>query len=48
VFIRYNPDNKNSEIDVLLKVVKKYLKSNDDDIAWDDFGFLAEYLFYEK
>lgn len=47
IFIRYNPDNKKSDKNILLNSVKKYLelKSN-DDIVWDDYGFKVEYLFY--
>ena len=46
IFIRYNPDNKKSDIDILLKTVNKYLELSDDDIVWNDYGFLVEYLFY--
>ena len=46
VFIRYNPDNKKSDIDTLLKIVKKYLKLSSNDIVWDNYGFAVEYLFY--
>ena len=45
IFIRYNPDNKKSNIDVLLKKVQEYLELS-DDIIWNDFGFLVKYLFY--
>ena len=46
VFVRYNPDNKKSDIDILLKTVKKYLESSGGNIMWDDYGFAVEYLFY--
>ena len=46
IFIRYNPDDKKSDITVLLKTVKKYLEFNDDNVVWDDYGFAVEYLFY--
>lgn len=54
VFIRYNPDNKISSLDVLLQKTKYYLdidiEENDDYIEKlnvDDIkGFKAEYLFY--
>lgn len=44
IFIRYNPDSKNSDKNILLDKVKKYLILNNK--IWDDFGFKVEYLFY--
>ena len=44
IFIRYNPDNKLSDKNILLDTVKSYL--NLDNTVWDDFGFKCKYLFY--
>lgn len=44
IFIRYNPDNKNSNKNVLVKKIEKYLNLDED--LWDDYGFYVEYLFY--
>ena len=47
IFIRYNPDNKNSNKKILLKMVKKYIELEiDDDNVWDEYGFKVKYLFY--
>jgi len=47
IFIRYNPDSKESNKEILLEKVQEYLELNiEDDDRWDDFGFKAEYLFY--
>jgi hypothetical protein len=46
IFIRYNPDNKISELNVLLNTVKKYLDLSFDTIIWDEYGYYCEYLFY--
>ena len=48
VFIRYNPDNKKSNLEFLLQTVKKYLDLNINQKLWDDHGFKVEYLFYKK
>ena len=51
IFIRYNPDNKNSDLDVLLETVKKYLDLECNDKIWEEMGapgFAVEYLFYTK
>ena len=45
IFIRYNPDNKNSDKNVLLEKTNKYL--NLKDKIWDDFGFKVKYMFYQ-
>ncbi len=45
IFIRYNPDNKNSDKRILLNKVTEYL--NLTEKIWDDYGFLATYLFYK-
>lgn len=47
VFIRYNPDNKNSDKNILLAVIKKYLNLKENEQVWDDFGFKVDYLFYK-
>jgi predicted RNA-binding Zn-ribbon protein involved in translation (DUF1610 family) len=44
IFIRYNPDSKQSDKNVLLNKIKEYLTLSDK--IWDDYGFKAEYLFY--
>jgi hypothetical protein len=51
IFIRYNPDNKYSDITILLEVINKYLnldiiKNINNYNIWDDFGYKCEYLFY--
>lgn len=46
VFIRYNPDNKHSDKNVLLAKINEYLSLTEDEKKWDDYGFKAEYLFY--
>jgi hypothetical protein len=47
IFIRYNPDSKESNKEILLEKVQEYLEFDiEDDDIWDDFGFKAEYLFY--
>jgi hypothetical protein len=47
IFIRYNPDSKESNKEILLKKVQEYLELDiEDDDRWDDFGFKVEYLFY--
>jgi len=46
VFIRYNPDNKCSDKNILLNKVNEYLNLTEQ--IWDDYGFKAEYLFYTK
>jgi hypothetical protein len=45
IFIRYNPDNKNSDKNVLLDKVKEYLNLTED--CWNEFGLKIEYLFYK-
>lgn len=47
IFIRYNPDSKESNKKLLLKKVKKYLELDiKDGKVWDEFGFKADYMFY--
>jgi len=46
-FIRYNPDNKLSDIKILLATIKSYLSKTVDDIQFNDYGFVADYLFYD-
>lgn len=47
IFIRYNPDSKESNREILLEKVQEYLELDvEDGYIWDDFGFKAEYLFY--
>lgn len=48
IFLRYNPDNKNSDIEVLLQKVIEYLniEIEYDHLPWNDYGLYVEYLFY--
>lgn len=48
IFIRYNPDSKQSNKNALLEKVKDYLDLDidDEEKVWDNFGFKADYLFY--
>jgi hypothetical protein len=48
IFIRYNPDSKKSDKNVLLEKVNEYLDLDvdDEEKVWDDFGFKVDYLFY--
>jgi hypothetical protein len=48
IFIRYNPDNKDSNQDTLLKLVKQYLQLDENSKKpWDDtLCFAVFYLFY--
>ena len=45
IFIRYNPDGKNSDKNILLNTVKKYLTLKNKKV-WNDYGFKVDYLFY--
>lgn len=46
IFIRYNPDDKKSDKNILLDKVKKYLDIKETEQIWDDYGYYVEYLFY--
>jgi hypothetical protein len=47
IFIRYNPDSKESNKDILLEKLKTYLELDiEEEYIWDDFGYKSEYLFY--
>lgn len=46
IFIRYNPDSKQSNLEILLEKVKEYLDCDENTKVWDEYGFLVEYLFY--
>ncbi len=46
IFIRYNPDGKKSDKNVLLTKIKEYLELDENTQVWDEFGFKADYLFY--
>ncbi|AYV83189.1 MAG: hypothetical protein Hyperionvirus4_154 [Hyperionvirus sp.] len=50
IFIRYNPDNKISDINVLLETIKKYLVGDIDSIGipWDYKNLIVIYLFYTQ
>jgi hypothetical protein len=47
IFIRYNPDSKESNKDILLQKIKDYLELDvESDNIWDDYGFKVKHLFY--
>ena len=53
VFIRYNPDDKKSDYNVLLEMIKEYLEKDIDEIDFNEDinghkndGLKIEYLFY--
>ena len=51
IFIRYNPDAKDSCKEVLLDKIKGYLalefQNEEQESVWDDFGFKVNYLYYK-
>lgn len=48
VFIRYNPDAKKSDYNVLLEIIKDYLEKDKSEIDFDEHsGLKIEYLFYD-
>ena len=47
VFIRYNPDDKKTDYNILLEMVKEYLEIDMNEIDFDEHsGLKVEYLFY--
>lgn len=46
IFIRYNPDSKDSDKNALLEKVNYYLGLDLNEKIWDDYGFKVEYIFY--
>ena len=48
VFIRYNPDSKESSLDTLLQSVRNYLELSDGEKIkpWNNMGLRVDYLFY--
>lgn len=49
IFIRFNPDGKDSNKAELLKMVNKYLNLDiNNKQLWDDHGFKVEYMFYNN
>ena len=55
VFIRYNPDDKKSDYNVLLEMIKEYLEKDIDEIDFNEDinghkndGLKVKYLFYES
>jgi hypothetical protein len=47
IFIRYNPDSKESNKEILLKKIEEYIALNiKNKNIWDIYGFKVEYLFY--
>ena len=47
VFIRYNPDDKKSDYNVLLEMIKEYLEKDMNEIDFNEHsGLKVEYLFY--
>ena len=47
VFIRYNPDSKDSNKNNLLKEINKYLEYNYEEIDFDDYGLNVNYMYYD-
>ena len=49
IFIRYNPDSKDTDKNKLLEKVNEYLniKIKDKSYCWNDYGFKVEYMFYK-
>jgi hypothetical protein len=51
IFIRYNPDNKNSNLEYLKTKIDEYLEEEDyldsSYLDFDDFGLITEYLYYK-
>jgi hypothetical protein len=50
MFIRYNPDNKISDKNVLLQKIQQYLDINSNELndKVDKYGFKVDYLFYNS
>jgi hypothetical protein len=53
IFIRYNPDHKDSDKSALLEMLTEYLAIQYDEeyfdeglFPWNDFGYRCEYLYY--
>ena len=47
VFIRYNPDDKKSDYNILLEMIKEYLEKDMNEIYFNEYsGLKTEYLFY--
>lgn len=48
IFIRYNPDSKDSDKDELLNTIEEYIDLNEDfqEDMFDDYGLKCIYLFY--
>lgn len=46
IFIRYNPDSKQSDKNILLNKVKEYLELDDNIEVFNEFGLKVDYLFY--
>ena len=47
IFIRYNPDHKNSDKNILLKKVIEHLDRDIFYSVWNEFGLLTEYMYYD-
>ncbi len=48
IFIRYNPDHKNSDMNELLITVRKYLDLQIEAAPiWNNFGLKCEYMYYD-
>ena len=50
VFIRYNPDSRASNKDLLVKKINSYfdlgINYENNLLPWDEYGFKVEYMFY--
>ena len=50
VFIRYNPDNNDSNLDSLLEKINEYIDFEEEPNSldeFDEFGLSVKYLFYK-
>jgi hypothetical protein len=50
IFIRYNPDNKDSSLEILSETIKQFAELDINDVKnlFDNYGFKVIYLFYSK
>jgi len=48
IFIRYNPNKKNQQLEYLLERINYYMKLNIDDVKKiiNEFGYFTEYINY--
>jgi hypothetical protein len=50
IFIRYNPDNKKSDLNILLETINNNINLTKDDIhkKCNNYGYYVEYLYYDN